>query len=364
MGISRNIYYSFGCLVRWGNAPFDVRNESLSLMTKVQKITVTEDEDGIRLDRWFKRHFPLVGHGQIEKLLRTGQVRLDGGRVKSAARLEKGQTVRVPPLGPSGLERANKSPLATLSAGDIASVQSMVLYRDEDIIVINKPPGLAVQGGNKVSRHLDGLLEGLTFDKTERPRLVHRLDKDTSGIMLLGRNAFAASKLTSAFRNRNIAKVYWALVVGIPNPKAGHINAPIIKQEIAGHQRMVVTSHNAPAAISDFVTVETAGRRVAWLALRPQTGRTHQLRVHCNVLGTPILGDGKYGGKEAFIEGLPAPIKLHLHARSLEFEHPRGGRMKHEAPMSKNMKKTWQFFGFDPKKKIDVFSHLEIRVKQ
>ncbi len=333
-------------------------------MTKVQKITVTEDEEGIRVDRWFKRHFPFLGHGQLEKLLRTGQVRLDGGRVKSAARLEKGQTVRVPPLGVAGSERANKGSLAKLSTGDIASVQSMVLYRDEDIIIINKPPGLAVQGGNKVSRHLDGLLEGLTFDKTEPPRLVHRLDKDTSGIMILGRNAFAASKLTSAFRNRDIAKVYWALVVGIPNPKAGHIHAPIIKQEIAGHQRMAVTGHNGQSAISDFVTVETAGKRVAWLALRPQTGRTHQLRVHCNVLGTPILGDGKYGGKEAFIEGLPASSKLHLHAHSLEFEHPRGGRMKHEAPMSKNMKKTWQFFGFNPKRKIDVFSHLEIGVNQ
>ncbi len=332
-------------------------------MNNVKKIIVTEDEDGIRLDRWFKRHFPLVAHGHIEKLLRTGQVRLDGGRAKSAVRLEKGQTIRVPPLGAAASERANKGPLAALSKGDIACVQSMVLYRDEDIIVINKPPGLAVQGGNKVSRHLDGLLEGLTFEKTERPRLVHRLDKDTSGIMLLGRNAFAASKLTSAFRNRDIGKVYWALVVGIPNPKAGYINAPIIKQEIAGHQRMAVTAHNAPSAISDFMTVETAGKRVAWLALRPQTGRTHQLRVHCNVLGTPILGDGKYGGKEAFIEGLPVPSKLHLHAHSLEFEHPRGGRMKHEAPMSKDMKKTWQFFGFNPNRKIDVFSHLEVGVK-
>ena len=333
-------------------------------MSRVQKIIVTEDEAGIRLDRWFKRHFPLLRRGQIEKLLRTGQVRLDGGRVKSAARLAKGQTVRVPPLWPAGTERANKRPLAALSAEDITSVQSMVLYRDEDIIVINKPPGLAVQGGKKVPRHLDGLLEGLTFDKMERPKLVHRLDKDTSGIMLLGRNAFAASKLTSAFRNRDIEKVYWALVVGVPNPKAGHINAPITKKEIAGYQRMAVTGDNAPSAISEFVTIETAGKRVAWLALRPQTGRTHQLRVHCNVLGTPILGDGKYGGKGAFIEGLPAPSKLHLHAHSLEFEHPRGGRMKHEAPMSRDMKKTWQFFGFNPKRKIDVFSGLEIGVKQ
>ena len=350
--------------MRWGTTPVDFRNASASLMSKVQKIIVTEDEDGIRLDRWFKRHFPVLGHGRMEKLLRTGQVRLDGGRVKSAARLEKGQTIRVPPLGLAVTERADKLPVVALSEGDVASVQSMVLYRDEDIIVINKPPGLAVQGGSKVSRHLDGLLEGLIFDKNERPKLVHRLDKDTSGIMLLGRNAFAASKLTAAFRSRDIAKIYWALVVGVPNPKAGHINAPIIKQGVAGEQRMAATQLNALSAVSDFVTVETAGRRVAWLALRPQTGRTHQLRVHCNVLGTPILGDGKYGGKEAFIEGLPAPNKLHLHARSLEFDHPRGGRMKYEAPLSKNMEKTWRFFGFNPMGKSDVFSRLEIGAKQ
>ena len=195
-------------------------------MKKVKKITVTEDEDGIRLDRWFKRRFPLLTHGRLEKLLRTGQVRLDGGRVNSGARLEEGQTIRVPPLGIAVTERSNKRSLVALSEGDLARVQSMVLYRDEDIIIINKPPGLAVQGGDKVSRHLDGLLDGLMFDTAERPKLVHRLDKDTSGIMLLGRNSFATSKLTAAFRNREIAKIYWALVVGVPNPKAGHINCP------------------------------------------------------------------------------------------------------------------------------------------
>ena len=363
MGVSRELYFRVSYPVRWGVAPVNVGNAGASLMNKVQKLTVTADEDGIRLDRWFKRHFPRLGHGRMEKLFRTGQVRLDGGRVKSSARLEKGQTIRVPPIEVTVTKRANKPSSFALSLEDIAKVQSMVLYRDEDIIVINKPPGLAVQGGNKVSWHLDGLLDGLIFDSPERPRLVHRLDKDTSGIMLLACNVFAASKLTAAFRTHEMTKIYWALVVGVPNPKAGQINAPIIKQGITGQQRMAVTKLKAPSAVTDFATIETAGRRVAWLALRPQTGRTHQLRVHCAVLGTPILGDRKYGGKEAFIDGLPSPIKLHLHAYSLEFDHPRGGKMKHEAPLSQDMEKTWRFFGFNPAETSDGFSELEMGAK-
>lgn len=328
-------------------------------MSKVQNLTVTGDEDGIRLDRWFKRHFPDLGHGRVEKLLRTGQVRVDGGRVKSSTRVEEGQTIRVPPFGAAVIEKPKKTRSFDLSPEDIAKVQSMVVYRDDDIIAINKPPGLAVQGGSKVSSHLDGLLDGLKFDAPERPKLVHRLDKDTSGIMLLARNVFAASKLTAAFRTRQVTKTYWALVVGVPDPKAGQINAPITKQGTAGNQRMTVTELDAPSAISDFATIETAGRRVAWLALRPLTGRTHQLRVHCDVLGTPILGDGKYGGEEAFIDGLPGPRKLHLHAHSLEFDHPRSGRMKHTAPLSRDMEKTWRFFGFDPAEIGDVFAELD-----
>ncbi len=333
-------------------------------MSNVQNLTVTADEDGIRLDRWFKRHFPDLGHGRVEKLLRTGQVRVDGGRAKSSTRVEEGQTIRVPPFGAAVTAKPQKTRSFVLSPEDVAKVQSMVVYRDEDIIAINKPPGLAVQGGSKVTTHLDGLLDGLKFDASERPKLVHRLDKDTSGIMLLARNAFAASKLTAAFRTREVTKTYWALVVGVPDPKAGQINASITKQGTAGNQRMAVTQLDGPSAISDFATIETAGRRVAWLALRPLTGRTHQLRVHCGVLGTPILGDGKYGGEEAFIDGLPGPRKLHLHARSVEFDHPRGGRMIHEAPLSKDMEKTWRFFGFDPTETGDAFAELELGAKR
>ena len=332
-------------------------------MSNVQNLSVSSDEDGLRLDRWFKRHFPELGHGRMEKLLRTGQIRVDGGRVKSSTRIQKGQTIRVPPFEATVSKQARKPRTFDLSAKDIAMAQSMVLYRDDDIIAINKPPGLAVQGGSKVSSHLDGLLDGLKFDAPERPKLVHRLDKDTSGLMLLARNAFSASKLTAAFRTRDITKTYWALVVGVPDTKAGQINAPISKQGSAGNQRMAVTQLDAPAAISDFAIIETAGRRVAWLALRPQTGRTHQLRVHCGVLGTPILGDGKYGGEDAFIDGLPGPRKLHLHAHSLEFDHPRGKRMKFEAPLSKDMEKTWQFFGFDPSDNRDPFTEFDMGMK-
>tara|TARA_B100000676_G_scaffold307331_1_gene365523 strand:- start:15571 stop:16659 length:1089 start_codon:yes stop_codon:yes gene_type:complete len=360
MVVSFLLHTGIGRSLRGGRNVGNVSRTGASLMSKVQNLPVSDDEEGIRLDRWFKRHFPDLGHGRVEKLLRTGQIRVDGSRAKSSTRLEEGQTIRVPPIDPkAGVQNPRKRKF-NLSREDISWVQSMVIHRDDDIIALNKPPGLAVQGGSKQSKHLDGLLDGLKFDAPERPKLVHRLDKDTSGLLLLARSSYAASKLTAAFKNRSIQKTYWALVVGVPDPRAGQINAPISKRGAAGQQKMVVSNLDGPSAVSDFATMDVAGRRVAWLALRPHTGRTHQLRVHCEVLGTPILGDGKYGGEQAFIEGVPAPRKLHLHARSLEFDHPRGGRLYFEAPLPNQLAETWRFFDFDPNSRKDVFAELNM----
>ena len=222
-----------------------------------------------------------------------------------------------------------------------------MLHRDDDVIAINKPPGLAVQGGTGVTRHVDALLDALQFDAPERPRLVHRLDKDTSGLLVLGRNARAAAALAAAFRGRDAHKLYWALVAGVPGLAAGVIDAPLEKQGRPGAAK-VAPSAAGKRAITRYRVIEKAGRRIAWLALYPETGRTHQLRVHCTVIGTPILGDGKYGGREAFIEGVPGAKQLHLHARALSIPHPRRGTLRLEAPLPPELAATWRFLAFDP----------------
>tara|TARA_A100001037_G_scaffold117654_1_gene107143 strand:+ start:4627 stop:5646 length:1020 start_codon:yes stop_codon:yes gene_type:complete len=331
-------------------------------MKKVSNLLVTDAEENIRVDRWFKRHFPTLSHSFIAKLTRTGQVRVDGARVKSSTRLQKGQLVRVPPLKLIVNSKKQRD-ISDLSKDQISFIRSLVIYMDDDIIVVNKPPGLAVQGGSKTLFHLDGLLNGLKFGGLERPKLVHRLDRDTSGIMLLARNSFSAAHLISSFRNREITKVYWALVVGVPEPRLGEINAPISKKKKFGIEKMGLDKRNGSKAISDFSTIETAGRYVSWLALRPHTGRTHQLRVHCSLIGTPILGDFKYGGKQAFIDGVPRTRNLHLHARSLEFKHPSGVKKSFVAPLSEEMDQTWQFFGFNAAKTFDAFSEWETKEK-
>ena len=331
-------------------------------MTIVRNLLVSSGEKDLRVDRWFKRHFPEISHGYLQKLMRTGQVRVNGARVKSSTRLEEGQVIRIPPISMDTKKKSHETG-SGLTKDEISLVRSMVIYRDDDIIVVNKPPGLAVQGGSKILSHLDGLLDGLKFGERERPKLVHRLDKDTGGLMLLARNSLVAANLSAAFRERTITKVYWALVAGVPEPREGQINAPISKKRKSGIEKMNSDPGDGPPSVSDFVTIETAGRRVAWLALRPQTGRTHQLRVHCEILGTPILGDGKYGGREAFIDGLPFVRKLHLHARSLEFRHPSGDKMFFEAPLSPEMGKTWQFFGFDINSAADLFTNMDVKEK-
>ena len=277
-------------------------------MSGVQKVTVTDDDDGVRLDRWFKRHFPDLTFGRLQKLMRKGDVRLDGKRVKdSAKRLEAGQVVRVPPLGEA--PQTDSEPGAAkvrppVSHKDAIMIQACVLYKDDDILVINKPAGLAVQGGSNTLRHVDGMLDALQFDKPERPRLVHRLDKDTSGVLLLARSAKSAADLTAAFREKEMRKAYWAMVVGVPELARGRISLPISKLPGRSGEKMQADPENGKSAVSLYHTIETAGRRAAWLELEPLTGRTHQLRAHCVLaLDTPILGDGKYGGEEAFLEG-------------------------------------------------------------
>ncbi|MCC7427986.1 MAG: RluA family pseudouridine synthase [Alphaproteobacteria bacterium] len=325
-------------------------------MAGVETRIVAEDEGDIRLDRWFRRHFPDLGHGQLAKLLRTGQVRVDGKRAETGTRLQPGQSLRIPPLpvrpaGSGTMEEGGRPaaprPPRALSAADLAFAEGMVLYRDPAILVLNKPYGLPVQGGPGITRHLDGLLDALRFEAPDRPRLVHRLDRDTTGILVLARSAATASALAAAFRTRAVEKIYWAVVVGRPLPPEGRIDAALAKLPGPRGERVALVDRGAEdsaRAITDYATLDHAGRRASWLELRPHTGRTHQLRVHCLALGTPILGDGKYGGAAAHMEGFSN--QLHLHARAIVLPHPSGGMLEAAVPAPEHMAETFRQLGF------------------
>jgi len=314
-------------------------------MDGVRTIRVSDDEAELRLDRWFRRHYPELTHGRLEKLLRTGQVRVDGGRVKASARLEAGQTIRVPPLG-----QATSPPLKqeerAVSDEDAAFARSLVIHRDDDVLVLNKPAGLAVQGGTGTTRHLDGMLDALRFGSAERPRLAHRLDRDTSGIILLGRTVRATAFLARAFQGREALKIYWAITVGVPVPQRGRIDLSLAKTGGKGYERMEADEDEGKRAITDYSVVDHAGKKAAWVELIPRTGRTHQLRAHCAALGTPILGDGKYGGRTAMLQGVETR-RVHLHARAIEMPHPSGGMLRVTAPLPDFMQETWRFLGFE-----------------
>jgi 23S rRNA pseudouridine955/2504/2580 synthase len=340
-------------------------------MSGVQQIEITEAESDQRLDRWFKRRFPDLSHGRLEKLLRTGQVRLDGKRAKASDRVEAGQVVRVPPLEqataaaekPQKFEKP-KSEKARVTEERLGrQLQQAVLYKDDDVLVIDKPAGLAVQGGTGLSTSVDALLDQLRFGSKERPRLVHRLDRDTSGVLVLARNAKAAKNLAEAFRHKTTEKIYWAVVVGVPKVHKGRIDAPLQKStgKADGRSReRVHIDEEGKHAVTQFALVEKAGKSAAWLALMPVTGRTHQLRAHCVALGTPILGDGKYAGSEAFVAKDDLPRQLHLHARELTIPHPtRKGTIHVTAPLPDHMKKTWAFFGFASEPARDPFEGME-----
>jgi len=327
-------------------------------VSAVASISVEPRENEIRLDRWFKRHFPTLPHGRLERLLRTGQIRVDGKRAKASLRLVSGQVVRVPPLDEavaSALQRPRTAPNRARDEHMAAELRRRVLFRDRDALVIDKPAGLAVQGGTATDVHLDGLLDALRFDASERPRLVHRLDKDTSGVLVLARSATAAAGLAEAFRRKEARKIYWAAVVGVPKPSEGRVDLALSKQG-SGHGERVRPDEEGQRAVTHYAVVDHAGRRAAWLALMPITGRTHQLRAHCVALGTPILGDGKYGGQAAFIAGTGLSRQLHLHARSIHLPRPSGRAIEAHAPLPAHMRKTWQFFGFDPEPDEDPLS--------
>lgn len=326
-------------------------------MAGVQLLEVKADEADIRLDRWFTRRFPGLTHGKLQKLLRTGQVRVDGARAKSGQRLEAGQTVRVPPLDDAAtVARVTALPPPKMSAEEADELRGRVIYRDDEVMVLDKPAGLATQGGTGTTKHLDGMLDALRFGAKDRPRLVHRLDRDTSGVMLLARSAASAARLTEAFRSRDALKIYWAFVVGVPQPYSGKIDQPLAKQAGPGGERMAVASDDGESAVTHYSIVEAMGRNAAWVALMPLTGRTHQLRVHMAVLGTPILGDGKYGGAAAFLPDLAGARQVHLHAREIRVPHPRGGAiLRATAALPPHMAATWRYFDLDPADDGDPF---------
>ena len=311
-----------------------------------ETVTVTDQDGESRLDRWFRRHYPGLGHGNLEKLLRTGQVRVDGRRAKSGDRVSPGMAIRVPPLGTPSAEAAAAETPPRARPQDEALLRDLVIHRDEHAIVLNKPAGLAVQGGSNTVRHVDGMLDGLRFDSEERPRLVHRLDKDTSGILLIARTAAAAAFFTRAFRDKTTRKTYWAIVAGLPKLRQGRIDLSLVKGGTRGRER-VHADEDGKDAVTYYTVIDNAGDRASWLALLPLTGRTHQLRAHCAAIGTPILGDGKYGGASAHaLGGGVAAHRLHLHARSLEIPHPAGFTLKVTAPLPPHMKRMWEFLGF------------------
>lgn len=329
-------------------------------MTNVQLLTVTEDEGEQRLDRWFKRRFPQLTQGAVEKMCRTGQVRVDGKRAKGADRVAPGQTIRVPPLPEGEAPRPDNS---RISAADVKMIQSCVIFRDQHMIVLNKPAGLPSQGGSgQGDRHVDGLTEALMFGYKERPKLVHRLDKDTSGILMLARTDRVARTLSEALRHRAARKIYWALVAGVPNPKQGSIKFALMKAPGHGrggegekmmcvHPAKLGDFPDAKRAQTDYFTLWFLGNRMAWMALEPVTGRTHQLRAHMAEMGHPIIGDGKYGGSaqenmgDGWGAGLGGDVsrKLHLHARQISIEHPVTKEvMTFVAPLPDHMARTWQ----------------------
>lgn len=311
----------------------------MSLTTR----TVPPHDADTRLDRWLRRYHPQLTQGALQKMLRTGQIRVDGKRAEANTRLRPGQEVRIPPMPEGPAPKAEAKPVNERDAKDI---QRLVIYRDDSVIAIDKPHGLAVQGGPGIAKHVDGLLDALRFGAEERPRLVHRLDRDTSGVLVLARNAAAAARLAAAFRGRDAEKTYWAVTIGRPQGMEGRIDLALAKQGGPRGERVATDAEEGAHAITHWRILDTAQRRAAWLELQPRTGRTHQLRVHCaEGLKCPIMGDGKYGGAGAFLEGLSNA--LHLHARALRIPHPEGGTLELAAPLPSHMSDSFAFLGFD-----------------
>ena len=336
-------------------------------MSGVRQISIGAEDADQRLDRWLRRLAPHVTQARIERMCRKGEIRVDGGRVKPATRLAEGQVVRVPPLPETEAPKA-EAPRPKIAEADAEMIRACVIYRDDQILALNKPPGLAVQGGSGQTRHLDMLTEALRFGAEDKPRLVHRLDRDTSGVILLARSARAAAGLAKAFQARETRKIYWAAVAGCPAPRAGTIRYGLVKapghgpdgaggKMICIHPDRVAATEGAKRATTDYAVIEAAATRAAWVALAPITGRTHQLRAHMAEIGHPIVGDGKYGtnAQENTGTGWGAQLggsvsrKLHLHSRSLTLRHPATGKpLRIAAPLPDHMARTWDLFGWDP----------------
>ncbi len=315
----------------------------------VRQFTVTEDDAGIRLDRWFKRNLPQIGFATVSRWARTGQIRVDGKRAKPDDRLEEGQTLRVPPGGESPARKPKVK--RELTAAEVEQAHTMVIKQTKSAIVLNKPPGLATQGGSKTTKHVDGLLDAFVEGDEPRPRLVHRLDKDTSGVLLIARTPGAAASYSKRFAGRSARKIYWALVVGIPEVSEGTIEAPLAKQPGTGGEKMHVDYEEGQPAKTRYRVVDRVGNRAAWVELEPLTGRTHQLRVHMQAIGNPIVGDGKYGGQDAFLTG-SVSRKMHLHARRLVISQPgvdgkSGGKLDVTAELPEHFAATMEQLGLD-----------------
>jgi len=320
-------------------------------MAGIEHKQVESDEAGMRLDRWFKVHYPGLGFGPLQKLLRSGQVRVDGGRVKSDTRVQPGQMIRIPPMEVDAKKAGPIAGRELKHSSDHELLSRMLLHEDEKVIVLNKPAGIAVQGGSGVNRHIDQMLEAWTSPKGEKPRLVHRLDRDTSGVLVIARTRGAAQKLTAAFRERDTKKTYWSLVMGVPKKREDKISTWLVKEQTPDGDRMRIAKHGedgADHAVSFYRVIEQAAQNYAWLEMEPYTGRTHQLRVHAAHIGHPIIGDPKYFEADlnwAFPGGVQN--RLHLHARRIDIPHPNGGRLRVTAPLPPHMVQTWNLFGFD-----------------
>ena len=317
-------------------------------MSGVQRRKVKQDEAGVRLDRWFKLNYPQVPHALLNKLLRKGEVRVDGGRAKANVRLSRGQEIRVPPLKADGGAIQSATTIQPISAKDRAFLQSLIIYQDDDLFVLNKPSGLAVQGGSKTSRHIDGMLESWGTELGHRPRLVHRLDRDTSGILVIARRRQVAADLGKLFATRSVHKIYWALVKGVPDPKQGKIDMALIKTGGPEGERVRPAKRReegAQKAVTHYSVIDNTGDAFAWMSLKPVTGRQHQLRAHMAFSDHPIIGDRKYGGDVA----VPAALdhRLHLHARRISFLHPKGGVVDVTAPIPDELKRSFETLGMD-----------------
>jgi len=316
-------------------------------MADTRTFTVSDDDDGIRLDRWFKRNMPDVSFNLVSRWTRTGQVRVNDKKANPGDRIEAGQVIRMPPADavPNQAGRPVRERVP-LSEDEAEFVREMVIHRDAHALVLNKPPGLATQGGTGTHQHLDRLLDGLADEAGNRPKLVHRLDKDTSGVLLVARSARAASHFSKAFSGRTARKVYWALIVGVPSAEEGFIDLPLAKQPGTGGEKMHVNHENGLPSKTRWRMVDRAGNRAAWVELQPLTGRTHQLRAHMAAIGHPIVGDAKYGGPEAFLTG-GISRKLHLHARRLRIEGPDGRVIDHQAELPAHFEESIGTLGFD-----------------